>query len=695
MKKCMERLADIDTLLQKKERICFYGAGDIGKRLLELAEHLGHKNKIEKIYVTTLKDQCCLQGIPVEMFCGEKAEREMPVIVAVTSQYSGEILEYLKRFELQEVYTLSEDFIRELYEIDEDFFYEKILVGAKEYAEQEEKTETDIMFFSPPYWDVYAPFSAVPCLKARLQQEGYRVEQIDLGILCIHHLLKHSWKKRSGYWYSERFYEEKVKQYRYNTYQSYEEFCGDMWFFKGEEFPWQEVKRRYHELNMVQRCILNGFYHSIYGMDVSGISFDKCDNLEEAIGNADKRVLYEMLVETGIYRKLGCLPKVVGISVTSMEQFIPGCVMADFVRKCSPETKIIFGGSCADLFIKSSYPKKQDIKQYFDYFVVGEGETALVKLMDYLVRGQGALENIPNLVFVSEEGSIRQNRKIIEDVTILPPPDYDGLRLELYLAPETVLPYQTSRGCHYGQCAFCNHDEKYRHNYRTKNMKQVVEDLLFLSKKYQTQCFQFVDEAIRPDCFAVMVEEMEQHPEFKKMRWMYYSRVSRSYTEELLKKAQRNGCRMVMFGVETLNQRLLSFIKKGITADTSKHCLKLFKKCKIRTHAWMMCNLPSQNMEEVREDVAQLREMEAYIDAIGVAPFALFENTDMYNEPQKYNILEINEEDETRFVSHHDGQIIDKDEMLRFYREEYLKLQNEWTLMGDRYSVFFMEDGEE
>ena len=35
-------------------------------------------------------------------------------------------------------------------------------------------------------------------------------------------------------------------------------------------------------------------------------------------------------------------------------------------------------------------------------------------------------------------------------------PDFDGLPLERYLAPELVLPLATSHGCYHGKCAFCN-----------------------------------------------------------------------------------------------------------------------------------------------------------------------------------------------------------------------------------------------
>ena len=384
------------------------------------------------------------------------------------------------------------------------------------------------------------------------------------------------------------------------------------------------------------------------------------------------------------------LPDVVGISITSTGQFLPGCLLAKIIKENCPDTKIIWGGSCVDLFINSSYENKQDINKYFDFLCVGEGETCLLHLLQYVNGDKNIkLKNIPNLVFVNEDGTIDLNRQIIEDVDTLPAPDFEGLNLELYLAPRLVLPYQTSRGCHYGYCAFCNHDEKYRHNYRTKKMDVVVRELSNLSEKYHTYYFQFVDEAIKPDCFKEMVEHMDKTPVFKKIKWFYYSRVSRFYDNNLLEKARRNGCEMVMFGVETLNQRLLNFIKKGISADVSRYCLKLFHECGIKTYAWLMCNLPSETIEEVQHDYNEVIQFQDKIDAICITPFMLVKNTDMSKEPEKYNIIYIDKENPCRFLSHYKDEIIDSNAMMRFYTERYVPLMSEWNFSKNRYTLFF------
>lgn len=108
----------------------------------------------------------------------------------------------------------------------------------------------------------------------------------------------------------------------------------------------------------------------------------------------------------------------------------------------------------------------------------------------------------------------------------------------------------------------------------------------------------------------------------------------------------------------------------------------------------MMNNLPSETLEEAYGDLEEIKKQISDIDAFAVGPFMLVKNTDMYKNPEAYNIIEINEKDACRFQSHNGGKIIDKEEMLRFHREEYYSFQLETFLTGSRYTLFFDNSNE-
>lgn len=687
----IKTIDDLKKAIEGQYVLCLYGAGTISHKIIQVSNDFELSKKIQTIFVSQAGEEKNIDGIPIVEYQRSLVTDNTKVVIATTA-YAEEVLSILKKDGINNIVKLDENFEKLL----DAYINRKDIqqISAEkdriiqEFKKEQRKSDYDIAFLTPPYWDMYSPFSAVPCLKARLKQEGYKVYQIDIGIICMHYAIRKYGKKVAKNLLSKQFFDKFVCGYEKNPYSSHEQYVKDMDFLQDSDWNVKKVKSRYKSMNFVQKCIVNKFYQDIYAADVVDIDFNKCVSISDSVERWNYKFLWNIFEDESVRTLFGALPDVIGISITSTCQFIPGCLLAQLIHQIKPEVKIIFGGSCADLFVNSEYPQKYDIYDYFDFVLIGEGETAATRTLQY-IQGETDISQIPNLVVIDQSNQVKVNPVMIEDVLELPVPDYDDLDLELYLSPEIILPYQSSRGCHYGHCAFCNHDEKYRHNYRTKHMEKVVEDLIFLSKKYHTNCFQFVDEAIRPDCFRLLVDEMDHNQEFQNIRWFYYSRVSREYDKDLLEKAYRNGCRMVMFGVESFNQRLLNFIKKGISAETSKYCLKLFHQCGIKTYAWLMDNLPSETVEEAKEDLEEVKRMHEYIDAFSVGPFMLVKNTDMYKNLENYNIVEVNEQDSRRFQSHNNGTIVDKEEMLRFDREEYRKYQLSTFLFGDRYTLFF------
>lgn len=689
----LNSIKEMEDIALKKNGIYLYGAGTVCNKILNYLESKNEISYINDIFVTCENNNLRkIHGIEIKEYSEDIIFEKYPLVITVISlDMQNEILKQLGNTCKEEIYILQKEFEKHLDHMLREIKY----VSAKEKINNyvnackiKEKSE-DIRFFSLPYWDAYSPFSAVPCLVGWLQKKGYKAGQVDLGILCFHWLIKHKWKKAAEICLSEEFYDNYVRNYIENTYESYMEFVEDIWFLKTNDFHFETVKNNYLQMNAVQKRVLDAFYTNIYSFDISGFDFERCVNLAENIENYIESDFLNEIVSEEIISVFRGLPEIIGVSITSTEQFLPACLFAKIVKELWPNKVIIMGGSCADLFIKSQYRNKKEIYQFFDYIIIGEGETAISKLMDYLMKEKGECDTIPNLLHIDEHGEPYLTEQIIEDVNMLPAPNYDGVDLSLYLSVKPILPYQSSRGCHYGHCAFCNHDDKYRHHYRTKDMKKVVEELVFLSKRYEVKNFQFVDEAVRPDCFQWMIAEMDKNKEFRDIRWFYYSRVSRKYNVELLNKAYKNGCRMVMFGIESFNQRLLNFIRKGISAETSKYCLEIFHNCGIKTYAWLMCNLPSETIEEAERDLADVQEMGKYIDAFSVGPFFLSKNTDMYLEPEKFNITYIDDKNQCRFMSHNGGKEIDKDEMLNFFEQKYSKLQRDTFSAGNRYTLFW------
>lgn len=687
-------LEDLDIFLEKTKLIGIYGAGEMGRLLSLYMEKKGLSCHIS-LYVMTDAPDLPSKFLDKVVIPNSKLKvyQDLPVLIATKESLHKEILQGIDSDRRAEVYCLTDRVWKMIKnsliyqsisgEIAEGTIIEEILSSSGE-------KKGDILFISPPYWDVYSPFSAVPSLVAKLKQEKISAIQVDLGIESFHYLLEHTWRLVAASFESFSFYRNEVCGYEKNPYDSYEKYYSDLWFFhEADKFPLRKIKSKYSELNDIQRGVLNRFYQGILSLDRKDINFNVCKSIEEMIASCSWEIFYSVLLSERVKSVLSRMPNIVGIAVTSTAQFLFGCKLARLLKSIKPDVKIIFGGSCSDLFLESLYPNKIEIYQYFDYVICGEGETAVHELCQYLLGQDVDVAHIPNLAHIDEQNSVTFAAQILEDVENLPLADYRGLDLERYVAIRPILPYQASRGCHYGHCAFCDHNEKYRHNYRKKSKEKVVKEIVTLSQMYNVQDIQFVDEAIRPDHFIEIIGEMEENVEFHNVGWFYYSRVSREYTSEILQKAKRCGCRMVMFGIETFNQRLLNFVKKGITAEVSRYCLKLFHDNGIKTFAWLMCNLPSETLDELRGDMAEVERNVSYMDGGISGLFELVINTDMYREPEKYNVLSVDMEEPTRFVSHNGGKVLDYRETEHCFFTEYLPMMKKYFFYRDRYQIYF------
>ena len=475
-----------------------------------------------------------------------------------------------------------------------------------EYPQKAKIDKKDIVLISPPYWDIYTPFSAIPCIIAELKKFDIKAQNIDLGILTFHKDFDELWKEKVQWLLNESFYNSNVAILKNKIVNSYNEYLEKVEFLSDDNFCIDKLKEIYPELDSFQRGVLDKLFYMILNERIIHPSLNSDFDLEQDVLKQNINNLLKAIADFGMIEDFLNIPDIVGISVTSLDQLTSGCFIAQILRAINPCVQIIMGGSAVDIIRRTTDEKVAKLFKYFDYLIIGEGETSASKLISALKNNETDLSNIENLIYY-QNAKLCFNKEIIECTEDLNPPDYDGVDFSKYMAAEPMLSYQTSRGCFYGNCAFCNHDEKYRHNYRKKSISKVINDLAYLYEKYNVKHFQFVDEAIEPRYFAEFLNEFEKTELSKKIEWLYYSRVSKFYNEEIVQKAKKCGCKMVMFGVETFNQRLLNHIKKGIVATQSIENLKLFHKNGIKTHAWLMSILPSETKEEIYYDMETIK----------------------------------------------------------------------------------------
>ena len=74
--------------------------------------------------------------------------------------------------------------------------------------------------------------------------------------------------------------------------------------------------------------------------------------------------------------------------------------------------------------------------------------------------------------------------------------DLGGFPLERYLAPERVVCLRASKGCYWGQCAFC--DSHHGLERDTASVERVIEEMRHLRGAYGVRHFEFLYQCIAP-----------------------------------------------------------------------------------------------------------------------------------------------------------------------------------------------------
>lgn len=282
----------------------------------------------------------------------------------------------------------------------------------------------------------------------------------------------------------------------------------------------------------------------------------------------------------------------------------------------SKESVFIVGGHHA-----SALP--DEVKSDFDYVIVGEGELALVELINNLVTKKRP-----------ENGII--TGKCIYNLDDIGWIDYSLVQLHKYtrrVKGKKSISILTSRGCPYS-CNFCNSTlmKKYR-TVRFRSAIDVVEEIIFLHEKYGFTSFRIQD-----DIFSInrnRLEEIAEKLEDYKLSFRCFARID-NIDEDILTCFKRMGVFHLSFGIESGSQRMLDLMNKGITVEDIQNGVALVKKYQMKCRVYLIVGYPGETIESLNETIELIRKIQP--DDVSVYPLLPYPGTDLFNNPSKYGI---------------------------------------------------------
>lgn len=345
------------------------------------------------------------------------------------------------------------------------------------------------------------------------------------------------------------------------------------------------------------------------------------------------RDVYRLLVAPVMEKER---PGVVGISVVQRKQLIPTFTFCKMIKENFPNVHITLGGNIITR-IRDVLVKKPELFAMFDTAILYEGEHAFLELVNTVAHDGKDFSQLPNLIYKDASGIHATSRVYSEDVTKLPPPDFDGLPLEKYLVPEVILPYLATRGCYWGRCTFCDHFQGYAKGFRTKLADQVIGEIRFLKNKYGSRHFHFTDESYPPSLFKKLSRKLIE--EKLDIVWTTHVRFEDSLLDEdVWKDAAASGCKHLHFGFESGNKRVLELMGKATSLEVIKAILRMSAKVGIWNHCMGFFGFPGETLKEAEDSIRFLHENKDSIHSVGFTTFALGKYSPVAAEPERFGV---------------------------------------------------------
>jgi len=475
---------------------------------------------------------------------------------------------------------------------------------------------------------VDTPSAALSILKAHLTQHGIKTDVLYFNLLL----------------------DQVLPHFERNTDAIHLDLLPYLYLIAGEygDNIAQSKANAYVKAHLPERDILNDSSDYLGG---TGKALDETIGMELSRYSADSRLLF-------------------GISC-KYEQWIPGIVLAGYVKRFFLDSRIVIGG----LGNRDKATAVMKICSLFDFAIWGEGEYPLLELCRALDSEHTRLDRIPRLLF--REGNSLKGSQIetgeFYDMNGRAFADHDDYFACLEAlgrgGSAAILPLESTRGCTWNACRFCVYSDGCKT--RQKEPTVLMDEIGQLLDRYGTPYFAFMDNDIVANDHERLEGMLDDLISIRKDREIHFIAevIHKGFTKDIIEKLPRAGFGRIHFGYESLSDRLLAKMKKRTNFSDNIFFVKFARKFGIRLpSANIICGAPGEEDMDVLECIDNLHFLRFYFDK------------DFF----RHNIIPLRLAGHSEF---HD--MIPEEELVRFDENEIFHLlPREMTRNADRFSLF-------
>jgi radical SAM PhpK family P-methyltransferase len=295
-------------------------------------------------------------------------------------------------------------------------------------------------------------------------------------------------------------------------------------------------------------------------------------------------------------------PRAVAITTTFYYEPAPIQEIVAFVRKHSPETKVIVGGPhifnvCTDNPTDMQDSLLQEMGADI-YVFDSQGEATLARVCAALRDPNPELACIPNLIYSTTTGTFERTPRQPEAN------DMDAEAVDWTLiSPSLLVPTvqtRTARSCAY-KCAFCRYPVM--GGPLNLNSLEVIEREMKFLKSIGVERLLFIDDTFNiplnrfKDICRMMIRNKFN------FQWFSYFRCANA-DREAFELLAESGCKGVFLGIESGDDRVLKVMNKVASVEKYARGIEKLNKAGIISYASFIIGHPGESQETAQNTLA-------------------------------------------------------------------------------------------
>lgn len=304
-----------------------------------------------------------------------------------------------------------------------------------------------------------------------------------------------------------------------------------------------------------------------------------------------------------------------------------GLCIAKKVKDICKESKVIFGGplfsvlptECIDKILESSY---------VDCIVVGEGENIIP-----IISHHSSWNDIIVAAKKNNTGVVLKKNGII----------FFPSRMDLKTLPIAIYSFEKfgeagvvqSRGCYWGKCAYCTYYKIYPSCcYSERPLTSLLEEIVINNNNGYDK-FMLCCDALSPRYAELFSQNLIKLG--IDIHWQCFIRPELFSIEQLL-MMKESGAYNLVIGLESINQRLLDFVNKGVSSGTIEKLFDRLSSINFKIIVNIIPDLPTTTIEEAGETLLFLNKYRDVISKLNVSRFVVPRNSSIGLNPSNYGI---------------------------------------------------------